>query len=410
MAGVTYAVIGPNLYTVSSAGVLTFVASGIFGNSFVRIADNSACMVILIPGTSIAYTYSLGGGFQPLINPGFTQYGALDVGFCDSFIVFLALNGREFFNDDGQEVSGQGQITFTTGSVFPRESGTDLFVGMGIDHREVVLFGILTTEGYLNAGNAVGSPFSSAPDSFVEIGVHPLGAYCIAKQDQALFFLANDLTIRRRNGQTPLRVSNSGIESILMTANLTGCYCLTPSAGGHPFYALVMPAEQRTLVYDCLTTEWFELESAQVGYWRPLCWYNTFGKQLVGDSVSSTIGFLDVTSYTEFGLPLEASFTTQSIFDNHNRITHRRVELIITAGEAPDLESDPLVTLWVSDDSGSTWYARETFGLGFRGQRQMRVFWTNLGQSRDRVYRFTISDPTPAFTVCILAELEGGKW
>ena len=246
MQGVVYTVIGATLYTLADdgndTGTLTAIATGILGEGFVRMTNNTACLVILIPGTKICYTYSLVGGFQLLTAPGFTDFGAIDCNFCDSYIVFLALNGREFFNDDGQIVSGQGQITFNSGSVFPREFGTDLFVGMAVDHREVLLLGQLTSEGYLNAGNAVGDPFNSAPDSFIELGALPGTAYCIANQDQSVFWVANDKTVRRRNGQTPQRVSNSGIEAILEHADFTGSYALTPSVGGHATWALMLPA------------------------------------------------------------------------------------------------------------------------------------------------------------------------
>src|ERR1700676_5611786 len=72
MAGVVYAVVGFDLYTVSAAGAFALVpgsVSGIIGTGFVRMADNGACLVILVPGTDTCYTYtpfSGGGGVQPL--------------------------------------------------------------------------------------------------------------------------------------------------------------------------------------------------------------------------------------------------------------------------------------------------------------------------------------------------------
>lgn len=417
MAGVMYAVIGQELYQLSPSGVLFPIGAGIKGTGFVRIADNRACLFILVPGTTLAYTYCPNQNpppnfLTPFLNSTFLAYGALDVWFCDSYFVFLALNGQLFYNDDGQIVSGNGPPTFTTGAVFPREFGTDTMIGMAVDHREILLFGELTSEGYVNTGNVNQSPFASAPDSFMQIGVHPLCGYTVALQDQSVFWVANDRTVRRRNGQTPSRVSNSGIEQILNTVSLSGAYAFSPTVGGHPWWVLTLPVAGRTLVYDCLTTEWFELSSLinSIGYWRPLCYYTAFGQQLVGDSQSGGIGFLDIGSYAEFGSPMETLITTQSVYDQHNRITHRRLEVVITPGESPSLTTGALITLFVSDDGGYTWYARETQNLGPLGQRQLRAYWTNLGQSRDRVYMFQISDPTPLFTVDIVAELDGGKW
>lgn len=410
MSNVVYAVIGNSLYTLSSTGTLTQIATGIGGTGFVRMTDNYACLVILVPNSYTCYTYCPnGGGFQQLTASTFLFYGAVDCWFCDSYICFLSLDGRTFYNDDGQIVSGQNQITFNNGAVFPREYGTDAFVGFCIDHREPVFLGLRTSEGFINVGTPTGSPFSAAPDSFIQLGCHPDAAYSIALQDQAFFWVASDKTVRRRNGQTPIRVSNSGIEAILESADLTGSYALTPTIVGHPLWIYTMPAASRTLVYDCLTTQWFELESYGIGYWRPLSYIDAFGLQLVGDSLNGQIGYLDSSDFTEFGNPMVSTFITQSIYDNHNRIVHRRIELMMTAGEGTYTNS-PQVTLYKSDDSGRTFIANPTRTLGYLGDYENRAYWFNLGQSRDRVYKFSIADPSPTFTVDITADLEGGKW
>lgn len=412
MQGILYAVIGPTLYKVSSVGVLTQVGTGISGSGFVRITDNTTCLVIVIPGTSIGYTYcpnaSGQANFLPISDPLFLSLGAIDIHFLDSFVVFLSTNGRTFYNDDGQIVSGQNQITFTTNATFPREFGTDLFVGMGADHRELSLFGLWSSEGYINVGNPIGTPFSSAPSSFVELGCHPQAAYSVALQDQALFWVANDKTVRRKNGQTPQRVSNSGIESILEHANLSGSYALTPNIAGHPLWIYVMPAEFRTIAYDCLTTEWFEIESYNLGYWRALCFNNAYGKQFIGDSQGNGIGYLDTSVFTEFNQRLVMTFTTQAIYKDHNRIVHRRLELVITTGDGGFTGAN--LSMYASDDSGNTFRGFPDRNLGHTGDFWVRATWFNLGQTRSRVYKFSTADPTPSFTVQITGDLELSKW
>jgi hypothetical protein len=510
LQGVEYVVIGPNLYSVTlsyNSQVATLSAKlntvNMNGFQFVRMTDNGACLVILEPGTSNAWTYCPGaspgnilafntlvggsayvagsyvsvpltggtgtgamanitvsgagvvtavtivvqgtgyvvtdvlsasntnlggtgsgfsikvatvgsaGAFQVLSDPFFTTLGAIDLWFVDTYIVFLALNGTTFYNDDGRQVSGPNQITFTTASSFIREFGTDPFVGGIVDHREVMLFGRRTTEGYLNAGNPIGSPFSSAADSFMEIGCHPQCAYAIAKQDQSVFWVANDLSVRRRNGQTPVRVSNPGIEEILRHANLTGCYALTPTAVGHPMWILNMPQEQKTIAYDCLTQKWFNLTaSGPASYYSPLAYHNAFGLQLLGDSQSGVTGTLDDATGTEFGRTQIVEFTTQPIYNNNNRIVHRRLELVTTMGEGSSQTVPPTATLYVSDDSGKVFTAfADTQDLGTQGEDEgtgQRATWWQLGQSRNRVYKWRITDPTPLFSVDIQATIEGG--
>lgn len=415
MAGVQYAVIANSLYSYTvSAGTITFSAAlgTVAGSGFVRMCDNGACMTILLPGTSTAYTYSIGGGFQALTNTFFTSYGAIDCWFIDSYTVFLANNGTTFFNDDGRGVSGNNQITFTTQACFVREFGTDKFVGGTVDHREVLIFGTRTTEGYVNAGNAVASPFASAPDTYMQIGAHPAAAYSVVNQDQSVFWLASDCTIRRRDGQTPVRVSNSGIEQILAAANsagqLIGCYGLAITMGGHPLYVLTIPAAGRTLVYDCLMQQWCEAQSNGIAYWRPLCTFTGLGYQLIGDSQGQGIGFSDVTAFEEYGTQTSVIFATQPVYAEHQRMSHRRLELVCTVGAVVS-GSDPTVTLGVSNDGGNTFYQRpDVADLGASGATQTSAVWSNIGQSRSRVYQFTIVGNTPLFTVNINTEIDQG--
>lgn len=411
MLGVLYAVIGPTLYSVSALGALTKLGTGIPGTSFVRMTDNTACLVILVPNTFTAYTYCPGASGQPafqVLGGLVATFGAIDCKFVDSYIVFLATNGREFYNDDGQIVSGQNQITFTTGAVFPREFGTDLFVGLGVDHREITNFGLWTSEGYINVGNPVGTPFSTAPQSFIELGCHPLAAYSVAMQDQALFWVASDKTVRRKNGQTPTRVSNSGIEAILEHANLQGSYALTPNIAGHPLWVYVMPASFRTIAYDCLTTEWFEIESYNIGYWRALSYNNAYGRQFIGDSQGQGIGYLDTSVFTEFNTRLVVTFTTQPVYHDHNRLIHRRLEVVISSGS--NGFGGAKLSLHVSDDSANSFRGFPIRNLGSTGSYWVRATWFNLGQTRNRVYQFSTSDPTPTFTVQITTDIEICKW
>lgn len=402
MQGILYAVIGSGLYTVTRYGALAQIGTNIAGTGLVRMSDNTYCLVILVPGSAYAYTYTATNGFGTVE----LTAAAADLGYIDSYIVFVQANGRGFFGSDSQEVSGTGPISFTTGIQFFREFATDLFIGMSIDHRYITMYGTNTTEGYIDVGNSVGSPFASAPDNFVEIGA--IGAYCIAKQDQSVFWLATDRTVRRKMGQTPLRVSNHAIEDIIAKADLSGAYALTYAYSGHLFYALTVPSIQRTLAYDITTEEWAELESYGLGYWRPLCAVQAYGLQLVGDSQSGKIGFLDVETFTEFGTVQPVTWIHQPVYSGHDRVSHKRVELFMGAGLEVQYGVTPLVSLHVSDDGGKTFRAFPIKSLGQTGEYKNRVIWTNCGTSRERVYKFSVSDPILTWVPDVRIEIAPG--
>jgi hypothetical protein len=439
MAGTVYAVVGFDLFTVSTIGTFTIVpgsASQITGTGFVRMTDNGACLVILVPGTDTCYTYTPftgGAGLQQLTSAFFLALGgAIDVWYVDTFIVFLANNNGgqgsyTFFNDDGRQVTGNAQITFTTAASFNRQFGTDPFYGMCVDHREVLMFGSRSSEGFVNTGNATGSPFSAASDTYMPYGVHPLGAFTIALQDNSVFWVCNDLTVRRRVGQTPTRVSTAGVELVLSNANkqglLTGMYAVSSPAGGptwngHPFYILTIPMAERTLVYDCVTQQWFDLVSVVNGQeiqYRALSYLNAFGKQMIGDSESGTIGYLDDTVQTEFGnanAPVVCAFTTQPLYSGNNRQIVRRVEAVVTAGAGPTPAVAPRISLLLSDNWGETFDVSgdDSQTLGVPGDTSNRAIWWNIGQYYSLVMQFRVTDASPTFAVSITAMVEPCKW
>lgn len=439
MAGQVYAVIGFDLYTVSSVGVFTIVpgsSSAIIGTGFVRMTDNGACLVILVPGTDICFTYtpfSGGGGLQQLTASFFLNLGgAIDCWFVDTYIVFLANNNSgngsyTFFNDDGRQVSGNAQITFTTAASFSRQFGTDPFYGMCVDHRQLLMFGSRSSEGFVNTGNATGTPFSSAPDTVMPYGVHPVCAFSVALQDNSVFWVANDLTVRRREGQTPVRVSTAAVEEILLNANkqgtLSSIYAVASPAGsptwcGHPFYILTIPGQGVTIAYDCVTQQWFDLVSVMGGQeieYRALSYLNAFGKQLIGDAQSGQIGFLDDQVSTEFGnslTPVICAITTQPIYKGNNRVTVRRLEAVITAGAGPAPGVAPRVSLLLSDDWGQTFDVSgdDSQTLGLPGDTENRAKWWNLGQHYSLVCQVRITDASTLFNIDLQAEIEVGKW
>jgi hypothetical protein len=438
MAGVQYCVIGPNLYQMSvdpvtQQATLTQLngSTAITGNGFVRMADNNACMVILQPGTNNMWTWSLTSAASPYVGtfavltvPAGYPTVTMNLWYLDNFIVFLGggAQTKTFYNDQGFSVTGFAQISFATSPVasFTREFGTDPFVGGVVDHRQLLLFGVRTTEGYVTGtNNPTGSPFAASPDSFAEIGCHPLCGDTVTHQDQAPFFVANDLTVRRLNGQTPVVVSNSGVDQILQQiaspngeqGSLLGAYALVPTVSGHPLYILQLPnaispegTKGRTLCYDCKTQKWFELASYTpagdpLGMWRVLCYYNGLGGQLVGDALGSNVGILDTTIFSEFGGPMICEWTYQSVYAGHNRIIVRRIEVVVTPGAGSSLTVAPTIDLLTSIDGRTYESFQDPQNLGLPGCSDQRAQWWNLGQYRDLFIRNRVTDPTPLFTV-----------
>ena len=141
------------------------------------------------------------------------------------------------------------------------------------------------------------------------------------------------------------------------------------------------------------------MSSYGLGYWRPNWIIDAYGYQMVADSQSNQIGYLDMSVFTEFGGTQVASWIHQPIYAGHNRLHHRRLEIIMGTGNSPIVGqgSNPLITLQISDDGGNTWRAMPAKSLGLQGKRQARAVWYQLGMSRERVYQFVLSDPVESW-------------
>ena len=62
------------------------------------------------------------------------------------------------------------------------------------------------------ASSSIGTPFTDAPNGFIQIGMMIGAQYSAVLQNNTVYWIANDLTIRYLNGTSPVRASNHGIE------------------------------------------------------------------------------------------------------------------------------------------------------------------------------------------------------
>ncbi len=68
--------------------------------------------------------------------------------------------------------------------------------------------------------------------------------------------------------------------------------------------------------------------------------------------------------------------------------------------------SDPRAMMQYSDDGGHTWSSERIQPFGKIGQYNTRLQWVGLGSSRERVYRFSISDPVTVVLIGAALEIE----
>lgn len=407
MGGTLFTVADDTVYSVASTGSATALSGdAISGSGRVGIATNGTDIAIL-PGDGSGY-FCDGSTVTQIADSTFTDGdGCADPAFLDGMFVFRRRNSAQFINTE------PGGTTFNALNVATAEGAPDNLVGLIVNHRELILPGETSTERWYNAAQSPGSPFARSPSGFHEQGC--AAGNSIANQDNSVFMLANDRTFRRLASAWQ-QVSHHGIEAALQRMSVVSdCIAIPYRQEGHHFIAFTFRNAGRTFVLDLNTQEWHERESyvdsVSLGYWRPSFVVEAYGKQIVGDSQSGRLGYLDPDTFEEFGEPQRCSIGFQPVYAQNRIAIHRRFELKVTAGQgtATGQGSNPLCTLHISDDGGNTYRAKPTRELGKMGEYEKRAYWQGLGSSRERVYRVDFSDPVRVMTLDAQLDAVGAR-
>jgi hypothetical protein len=388
MAGVLYCVVGQTLYSVNSAGVATSLGS-VLGSGICWMTDNGTQLVV---GTDSGrwYVYD-SDGLTQIEDADFISRGARSAWFVDNYISFVEPDSGRWFISDLADAESYDALDFATAEGHP-----DHLITHAVDHREVLLIGEKTSEIFYNSG-ASGMPFERSPNGFIEIGGAANQGVC--KADNSVFWLANDRTVRRLAGQTPQKVSQFGVDEMIRGfSEVSTCYSFSYTFNGH--IMAVFRFDDACFVYDITTGEWHERQSHGYDTWNVSGSAEAYGRVFIQNSLTGAVGYMDSETYTEWGGIQRASWTYQPVYKEHDQVGHSSLEIVCETGVGlvTGQGSDPTLTLEISNDGGRTWWTMPTRSIGAQGKYKVRAIWHALGQSRDRVYRCSISDPV-ALTV-----------
>ena len=374
-----YIVSGAKLYRISPSRIVTELGSVPGSGPVFMVSDGSQ---VLITANGPTYLYD-GATVTPLADPDFP--GAEWATYLDGYALVGPGNGTVYLNHTPFDFSAWDALDFASAEASP----DDIVVGL-VDHREAFLFGRDSTEVWYDSGDAV-FPMTRTASGYMEIGC--TSKYGPRKIDNSVFFPASDGTIRRVNGYTPIRISTTAIEQAITTFASQECIGHTWIENGHSMYGLTY--DEGTFVYDISTELWHERQSYLKSNWRAAFVLRGNNVTLVGDRLSNRLGILDSKTFTEWDQPMVASATAPAIAEGNDPIAHSSLELVFDNGVGTSTGQgfDPQVMLDWSDDGGRTFGVELSRPLGKAGDNQRAARWNRLGQSRDRVYRYRISDP-----------------
>lgn len=384
--GELYCLVGSTFARVSSTGVVSTLGT-VSGDGRVDIAKNTNQIAILIEPNVWVFD---GTTVAQVTDGDFTSRGAKRMAVMDNYGGFVEPNSGRWFICDLNDFTIYDSLDFATA-----EGGPDNLVSIESNNRQFVLFGEDSLELWDNIGGS-GFPFERIPNGYVECGC---GApYSTCSTDHTVYWIDSDRIARRLEGNIARRISQDGVEQKWQDyETIEDAYAYPYVFDGHTFVVFRFPSAGATWVYDINTQEFHERQSYGYDHWRAQWIVKCYDKTLVGDTQTGNIGELDANTYTEWGGVLLREGTSGVVADNGRQIYHDHLEIGLDVGNVPlsGQGSAPELMLDVSDDGGVKFRARSNRSLGATGRYRKRVFWDRNGRSRERVYRFRMTDPGP---------------
>ena len=382
MRGSLYAVSGDGFYRITESGTVTRLGT-LPGLTKVMFAGNGTDIVF-----DNKYIYSA-GEVRSLADQGLPTLQGID--YVDGYIVYAESGTGRWGCSELENGAVYPPLNYDVATAHP-----DDIVAIKVDHRQVLLFGQETTEIWWNSGQQ-GFPFERLSGGVLEYGA--LARLGVAKQDNSVYWLSHDRTIRRLTSQTPMRVSQHGVEEKLASySRVDDCEAWPFTWNGHLFVTFRFPAAGACWVYDVTTNEWHERQSFGSSTWNVVDSADCYGKVWMQNAATGAVGYLSDTYYQEFTDILRREWTYPQVYAVNTPLVHSQIDLVARTGSAP-IGEVPHVHLEVSDDGGNTWLALPRRELGRIGEYKHVVRWNRLGQARDRVYRMSIDDASVPLVV-----------
>jgi hypothetical protein len=391
--GNRYEVVGENVYAVSATNVYTALGVVNSATGPVSIVDNGTDAFI-VDGTTNGFTIKLATNvMSPVSDPAFL--GADKVDFVDGFFLFNRPGTQQFY------ISLFDDVTFDPLDIASKSTYSDNLVTLAVMHREIWLFGELTTEVWYNTG-ASDFTFGRMPGVFIEHGC--AAKHSVAKIDLALFWLGKDLqgqnVVFAGRNYVAERISTHSIEQeFAKYSRIDDAIGFSYQQGGHAFYVLTFPTANATWCFDVVTQQWHQrafLEAdGTLSRHRSNCYSFNAGRCLVGDWETGMVYALDQNAHTDNGVTIEYIRAFPHILGaDGNRVLFRQFIADMEVGNGlPDDSAEPEIRLRWSDDRGRSWGNYVQGSLGKVGEYLTSIQFQRLGYARDRVFELSWSAP-----------------
>lgn len=384
-----YVVHRGTFYQVNNAGVKT--AKGTIGTTSGKVYMSDNGIQLMLTDGSAGYIYDF--VLDTLVQITDLDYpGAQTIAWQDGYFIVNPPNTNQFYVSDLYDGLVWNALDFASA-----ESNPDNIIAIWADNSSIYLFGANTTEFWTNSG-AVDFPYTKISGGATEWGCAAVNSIC--KYDNTLAFLAKnrmgEVIIARMSGNLPQRISNPELEYIINNySSVADCSTFAYMLGGHPMLQVNFPTAMASWLYDGLTNCWSRLQSKDIGRHRAEMGINYLDKIMVTDFENGNLYRLNPNSYTDNGEEIAFEITTKHTESDDLRIIVDKLQLDMETGVGlvTGQGDNPQVMMSISKDNGHTYGTEQWCTMGAIGTFKTRAIWRRLGQARDWVFKFRITDP-----------------
>ena len=376
---------GSTLYEVASDGTLTTRGTLSSTTGFVGMCDNKT-QIAIVDGVSL-YIFALSTNTLTTISSAGWR-GSDNVQELDGYFIFVDPDTDQFYIsaiDDGTSLDA---LDFSSA-----DSSPDNIVTHWVSHRQLWLFGDLSTEIWIDSG-AAAFPFVRYNSYTMDVGC--VGKRAAIRAADTLFWIGKTERgtgiVYMAVGNQPTRVSTMAVEQALRGSGALSLASMwTYQIEGHEFIGINAPGLATTWVYDAALQQWHERGEWDAG-WLPLrsrLVTSFAGEHYAGTSAGQLVR-LDTAINNLSGRPLVRERTwphTKS--PSMEPICFYGLELELQTG------AGGVITLEISNDGGNNFGPKLLRSLGAVGRWMQRVRWLGLGAAINRVFRIRCSDDVP---------------
>jgi len=402
---------------------VTAVTSGtLYVGQTVRGAGVTTNTIItaLGTGTGGAGTYTINNSQTfssgTLYGLNYTIIPSTDGAFTGANVVDIVDNYFVYNRPSTQQWAASGLLSPITAalSFASKDGAPDNLVSLIVDHREVYLLGENSSEVWVDTGS-VPFAFQRIPGTSTQHGI--AAVFSMARVGNSFAYVSRNIRgqaeIVMMNGYVPSRISTHAVENTLTGQTISDAVAWTYQLEGHEVYVVSFPTIDITWAYDATTTMWHKWlynDNNNVYHrCRGNCAALFQGNVLVGDYANGIIYKLDRNNYTDNGQPIKRLRRAPHIVTDLQRqyFDELQIQFQPGVGLSTGQGNDPQAMLRWSDDGGSTWSSEHWTTIGLTGSYKNRAIWRRLGQTRDRVFEVTVTDPIKA--VIISANLKASQ-